>query len=37
MILHTAEVDDALASISLSEYIVCAGINQMFNHTENNM
>lgn len=38
MILHTAEVDDALASISLSEYTVCAGINQMFNnHTENGM
>lgn len=37
MILDTAEVDDALASISLSEYTVCAGINQMFNHTENNM
>lgn len=37
MILHTAEVDDALASISSSEYTVCAGINQMFNHTENNM
>lgn len=28
MILHTAELDDALASISLSKYTVCAGINQ---------
>lgn len=37
MILYTAEVDDALESISLSEYTVCAGINQMFNHTENGM
>lgn len=37
MILHTAELDDALASISLSKYTVCAGINHMFNHTENNM
>lgn len=37
MILRTAEVDSALTNISLSEYTVCAGINQMFNHTVNNI
>lgn len=37
MILRTDEVDNALANISLSEYTVCAGINQMLNHTENDI